>query len=212
MEARRRVDAGQRRAGLARRNITTRRRRWARRSETELIDAARDGDREALVAVIETCERSIASGIRSGGLTRGDREYADTELEALTTICDRFGDYDHRGPVCAWMRAIARNIAVGHIRAEIRQRRIREKLAATRVETVHHDEEYDDGPAPAAMAESIVAALSPKYREVVEAYYLDGLPAEEIAQRLFISVDTVYVRLHRARRFALDIARQAGHA
>lgn len=164
------------------------------------------------MAVIEGCEQSIASGIRAGGLTRRDREYADTEHEALTTICDRFGDYDPRGPVCAWMRAIARNIAVGHIRAEIRQRRIREKLAASRVETIHEDE-YDDGSPPAAViAEDIVASLSPRYREVVEAYYLDGLSAEEIAETLYISVDTVYVRLHRARRFALDIARQAGHA
>ena len=110
------------------------------------------------------------------------------------------------------MRIVARNIAVGQIRAEVRQRRIREKLSFNRVETTHIDEHSTDQVAPQEIAETITAALGPKYREVVEAYYLDGLDVDTIAEQLFISRDTVYVRLHRARRFALDILKEAGHA
>jgi RNA polymerase sigma-70 factor (ECF subfamily) len=197
--------------GTLARGKTRDRRRRVRRSEPELLAAAKNGDREALVVLIEGCEKSVASGVRSAGVSRYDRDYADAEHEALVAICDHFGDYDGRGPVCAWMRAVARNIAVGHIRAEIRQRKIHDKLTAGRIETVHIDDEYDDGPSSNEIAADIVAALSPKYREVVEAYYLEGLGVEEIAAQLYISVDTVYVRLHRARRFALDIAKQAGH-
>ena len=61
--------------------------RWGRRrSQLELVDAARCGDAQALLMLIESCEQAIAAGIRSGGLTPGDSEYADAESEALTTI------------------------------------------------------------------------------------------------------------------------------
>lgn len=180
------------------------------RSHEDLIVAARGGEREALVTLIEDCETSIASGIRAGGITRADPEFADAQLEALTTICDRFASFDGRGHVCAWMRVVARNTAADQIHAELRQRRIRDRLAAGRVETVHLDDDYDDGPTVEQLAESIVASLPPKYREVVDAFYLERRSAEEIAAELFISVDTVYVRLHRARKAALEIARRAG--
>lgn len=163
------------------------------------------------MTLIENCEVSIASGIRAAGVTRADREFADAELEALTTICDRFATFDGRGNPCAWMRVVARNTAADQIHAEIRQRRIRDRLNAARVDTVHIDDDFDDGPSAEQLAETIVAALPPSYRDVVDAYYLQNRSAEEIAQELFISVDTVYVRLHRARKAALAIARSAGH-
>ena len=163
------------------------------------------------MTLIEDCETSIASGIRSGGITRADPEFADAQLAALTAICPAFVGFDGSGHVRSWMRIVARNCAADQIHAEIRQRRIRERLAAGRVETVHLDDDFDDRPSVEQTAETIVAALPPKYREVIDAYYLQGQKAEQIAERLFISVDTVYVRLHRARKAALAIARQAGH-
>ena len=129
-----------------------------------------------------------------------DPEFADAQHEALATICDRFDNFDGRGHVCGWMRTVARNTAADQIGAEIRQRRIRDRLNASRVETVHVDAEYDDSPSTEQVAETIVAALPPAYRDVVDAYYLNNKPVEEIADEFFISVDTVYVRLHRARR------------
>ena len=139
--------------------------------------------------LIEECEASIASGIRAGGITRADPEFADAQLEALTTICDRFASFGGRGHVCAWMRVVARNTAADQIHAEVRQRRIRDRLAAGRVDTVHLDEDYDDGPTVEQLAEAIVASLPPTYRDVVDAYYLQNRSAEEIAAELFISVD-----------------------
>lgn len=163
------------------------------------------------MALIEGCETSIASGIRAAGVTRADTEFGDAQHEALVTICDRFANFDGTGHVCGWMRTVARNTAADHISAQIRQRRITDRLAAARVDTVHVDADYDDGPSVEALAETIVAALPPAYRDVVDAYYLNNRTAEQIAEELFISVDTVYVRLHRARKAALAIARNAGH-
>ena len=50
-----------------------------------------------------------------------------------------------------------------------------------------------------AKVRSAVQALGAKDREVIVLYYLEELPAAEIAELLGLSANAVDVRLHRAR-------------
>lgn len=58
---------------------------------------------------------------------------------------------------------------------------------------------------------AVRSALSPKQREVVEAYFFDGLSQDQIAERLDISQQVVQRRLHgvmrRGRRIGGALAR-----
>jgi len=49
-----------------------------------------------------------------------------------------------------------------------------------------------------------VRALPAKYREVIVLKYLEALPAEQAAQILGISINTLQVRLNRARNRLKD--------
>jgi RNA polymerase sigma factor (sigma-70 family) len=63
----------------------------------------------------------------------------------------------------------------------------------------------------ALVRNAVRAVLSPKQREVVEAYFFDGLSQEQIAARLHISQQVVQRRLHgvmrRGRRIGGALAR-----
>jgi RNA polymerase sigma-70 factor (ECF subfamily) len=51
----------------------------------------------------------------------------------------------------------------------------------------------------AALVSRLLSGLSPKDRQFVELYYAEGLPAEEVARRMRISVKTVYTKKHKLR-------------
>jgi RNA polymerase sigma-70 factor (ECF subfamily) len=60
----------------------------------------------------------------------------------------------------------------------------------------------------AACVRAAVAALPPKYRDVVVAHYVDDLELQGIARRLGLTEGAVRVRLHRARaRLRKSLAR-----
>jgi RNA polymerase sigma factor (sigma-70 family) len=74
------------------------------------------------------------------------------------------------------------------------------------------DESTGESDERAALVRNAVhAVLSPKQREVVEAYFFDGLSQEQIAERLGISQQVVQRRLHgvmrRGRRIGGALAR-----
>ena len=52
----------------------------------------------------------------------------------------------------------------------------------------------------------IIEKLKPRYREMVELFYIEELSVEEIAQRVDLPVSTVKTRLFRARDFLFTIA------
>ena len=71
-----------------------------------------------------------------------------------------------------------------------------------------------EGDASAAQAErcvaEILASMRPKQREVFALFELEGLTGEEIALRVGCPVNTVWTRLHHARRDFARIGRKRG--
>ena len=58
--------------------------------------------------------------------------------------------------------------------------------------------------------EGVLERMSPKKREVFALFELEGLSGEEIAARIGVPVNTVWTRLHHARREFIKIGRRLG--
>jgi RNA polymerase sigma factor (sigma-70 family) len=56
----------------------------------------------------------------------------------------------------------------------------------------------------------VVEKLKPRYREIVELFYIEELSVEEIATRTDLPISTVKTRLFRAREFLFTIVKRQG--
>jgi RNA polymerase sigma-70 factor (ECF subfamily) len=56
----------------------------------------------------------------------------------------------------------------------------------------------------------VLERMSPKKREVFALFELEGLSGDEISERIGVPVNTVWTRLHHARKDFLDIAKKLG--
>ena len=148
-------------------------------------------------------------------LDRGDREFVyaiarrvvsgadadDVAQDALLLAHRHRAAFRGRAKLRTWLYRIAMTAALGYLR---KRRRSRELLAGG--ERAVAAEAIDPQPSPeaevaareaAAIAHRLVAALEPKYRDVL-VLRIDH-SEDETAARLGISIANVKVRAHRAR-------------
>jgi RNA polymerase sigma-70 factor (ECF subfamily) len=174
------------------------------RTDGDLLAAARQGDTEALDALIRRYQPRV---FRFGMKMCGDREEAgDVAQESLLALARHVREFRGDSSVSTWLYAIARNACL--------KRRRRSKFAPAREESLEwlearqRDGLFDPaaGPEQAAFAGEIEAALTAAIdaleigeREVLVLRDIEGLSAPEVAKVLGVSVDAVKSRLHRAR-------------
>ncbi len=173
--------------------------------DAALARAAARGDRDAFGRRVERHKRAVY-----GYCCRllGDAEEArDAAQEAFVRAYASLATFDVEQPFAPWILRIARNHCLDLLR---------HRLPAER--TVALDAPADEGPArdledesaPRGDAvleraqlttalESAVAALPPKYREVVQLYHVQQLAYRDIAGVLGVPIGTVMTWLHRAR-------------
>jgi RNA polymerase sigma-70 factor (ECF subfamily) len=118
------------------------------------------------------------------------------------------------GAVGAWYFAIARNIAMDHLRGRYRtQRRTSAATSNDALGQVADDqpnaeqlrETTEEEQATIDRVRDAISRLAPKQREVVELHKLRGLTMAEIALRLDIGEGALRVRAHRAYRALLRL-------
>jgi RNA polymerase sigma-70 factor (ECF subfamily) len=175
-----------------------------------LLEQARSGDRSALDQLLRhEQERVLAFALRLCGDGERAREVAQESLLAAARTARTF-----RGEAAAipmWLYAIARSFC-------LKLQRTR-KSAPARLESVEGSARAevtrvpDPGPLPEDQAlraelraalEEELAALPPRYAEVLELCVALELSAADAARALGVSVDTVKSRLHRARVMMRD--------
>jgi RNA polymerase sigma-70 factor (ECF subfamily) len=174
------------------------------RSDEELVGAARNGDRQALEALLL---RHQAQVYRFGlKLCRDPEDARDVLQDTLLAMARGVGDFRGASSVSTWLYAIARSACI--------KKRRRRKDAPREVRSLDGDRSgeatrvADPTPAPDALLgeresalalERAIDALDPKYREVLLLRDVEGLPAREVAEVLGLGVQAVKSRLHRAR-------------
>ncbi len=171
--------------------------------DSELVTAAKAGDRQALEALLSRHQGRV---YRFGRKMCGDDEdAADVVQETLLAAARTLPEFREASSVSTWLYTIARSFCI--------KRRRTSKFAPTSMESL--DEEAgpggavaDPGRSPEEVAagrqlqlalDAAIATLEPMYREVLVLRDVEGLPAAEVAEALGLSVEAVKSRLHRAR-------------
>ncbi|WP_437562234.1 RNA polymerase sigma factor [Sorangium sp. So ce542] len=139
------------------------------------------------------------------------RHLRDVAQEVFLVVHRRFGDYDPRFSMKAWVASIASHLALRHQRLS---RNRRELLARSEAERIDVADPSDDAEQRFAQAETqrIVRALVQRIegdrRVVFLLYELEGIEMREIAAALEIPENTAWDRLRRARKeFAAAVMR-----
>src|SRR3989441_6700935 len=177
--------------------------------EAEWARAAAAGDKAAFARLVEKHKQSV-HGLCFRMLGAGE-EARDAAQEAFVRAYIGIGDFDPRQPFAAWVLRIARN----HCIDLLRRRRPMLALAAEG----RGDDPAETGVAPELQdhfavsgeqrvqeeeaqrdLDRAVAALPPRYREVIALFHIQHRSYAEIAQTLDVPIGTVMTWLHRARK------------
>lgn len=166
-------------------------------TDAALVAEALAGRREAFTALVHRHQR-YAYGTALGLLPDYDlaQDVVQESLLCAYLCLQKLKDPQRFG---GWLRGIIRYTAHSMLREQGRLRLIADELKAT------VDAEVPSPDAAIVEAEQrqvlgrALGCLSEKHREVVDLYYLDGMPYKHIAARLEISETTVKGRLQHAR-------------
>jgi RNA polymerase sigma-70 factor, ECF subfamily len=135
---------------------------------------------------------------------RLSRQVADDLVaETFLVAFGRRDRYDLERPDARpWLYGIATNIARQHVRAEIREYRLRASVGVEPDPDGHADRVAAQVTATAMhrLLAAALAELTDGDREVLLLIAWEGLTYDEVAEALAIPVGTVRSRLHRARR------------
>lgn len=165
-----------------------------RRPDTELVVLARKGSTDAAEALFD---RYWTHAWRAAYAVTADRGLADDAAqEAMTKAFGALDRFDETRPFAPWLKRIAINRAVDHLRRNRRLEVLQDE------ETTFHPwavgETAEEDLRLWAVADA-VAALGAGKRVVVVLHYWLDLPLEEIAGVLGLPVGTVASRLDRAK-------------
>ncbi len=172
--------------------------------EAELIGAARSGDRQAFDELVR--RTFVDTFTLARRLTGNEEDARDVVQEAYLRAWRGIGKFRGDAQFSTWLYRITANAASTHVHKRRRQR----------AEPFDDDFEPVDTRAGQRVSEAAESAealdriahaldeLPAKLRAVVVLKDVYGLPHEEIADELGISVSAAKVRLHRARRKLRD--------
>lgn len=171
------------------------------RSDAQLADAARSGDRQAFGEIVARYQTLVASIAYSG---TGDLALSqDLAQETFLAAWRGIGGLREPGKLKAWLSGIVRNLARGAAR------RIRPDAAARAGGSVAEIESTPAGPTPleqvlAAEEERLLwnalEAIPAEYREPLVLFYREQQSVAAVAESLELSEDAVKQRLSRGRR------------
>jgi len=165
---------------------------------TELVAAAKGGDREAFEAVVRaTYADAYGLALR---LTANEEDAKDVVQEAYLRAYRGLKRFRGDASFTTWLYRITANCAATHLGKRSRHRH--EDLADVDVCDVQPDSDPEQLAEAALLRGRVSAALEelpPRLRAVVVLRDVYDLPHEAIAAELGISEAAAKVRLHRAR-------------
>jgi len=172
-------------------------------SDETLLQAARDGDPEALSALIERYSpRIYRFGMK---MCRHEDDARDVVQDTLLAVARNVQDFRGQSSLSTWLYTIARSFCIKQRRKNVGEPAALESLHDLRAEgtpalvETRAPEELAAGRELEAALERAIDSLDPMYREVLVLRDVEGLTAPEVARVLELTVEAVKSRLHRAR-------------
>jgi len=171
-------------------------------SEGELLQAARDGDRDAAQALLARHEaRLYRYLLRMCG--HAD-DAADALQETLLAAYRGLSGYRGESEFSTWLIQVARSFCIKTRRRRVGQPAVMETLdapeaAAIALPSAEAPEQQAASGETRAMLQAVLGSMPEHYREVLLLKDAEGLSAEEVAEVTGEKVPAVKSRLHRAR-------------
>jgi RNA polymerase sigma-70 factor (ECF subfamily) len=179
-------------------------------ADTHILAAAQAGDPKALDELIERHQgRVYRFGLK---MCRDPEDAKDVLQDTLIAAARSIRDFRGASSFSTWLYTIARSYCI--------KRRRRSRFAPAREESLEAREPglearqvMDSSRAPdeelagrqvEGALERAIAALDPKYREVLILRDMEGLSAPEVGEIMGLTVEAVKSRLHRARLTVRD--------
>jgi len=154
-----------------------------------LIARIQARDTGAMDEVYEEYARTVRVTLRA--ILRDDGIVDDLSQETFWRVWRHARSYDRfRGSVPSWIRAIARHVAIDHIRSS---RYSNSPLAsAERTARADHSLTRLDGE---LMVRTVLAHLGPDRRALMEFVFFDGFTHTQIAKRIGCPLGTIKTRI-----------------
>lgn len=169
------------------------------KSDAELIAAIVSGDLEALGVLFDRHEGEVRRYLGRLGVSASDAD--DLVQATFLAVVGAGQNFDSAQSARSWLLGVATMMVRRHRRSLARA--LARLVAWSRVprpsSSPGPDEAYESDEA-ARRFQRAFEALSPKKREAFALVVLEGLSGEEAAAALGIPINTVWTRLHHARR------------
>ncbi|GHJ42913.1 hypothetical protein Cs7R123_02550 [Catellatospora sp. TT07R-123] len=164
-------------------------------STTALALAARAGDVQAAEAFIAATQRDV---IRFLAHLTGHTDAEDLAQETFLRAMRALPGFEGRASARTWLLAIARHVAIDHLRSLTRRPRTAELTdwaAAADGSRAAHGERFDEQ----VLINRLISQLDPDRREAFVATQVLGLSYLEAAEVIGCPVGTIRSRVSRAR-------------
>jgi RNA polymerase sigma-70 factor (ECF subfamily) len=177
--------------------------------DPDLVAGLRAGDRTAFEKVIREQGRVLLVVARR--LLRNDDEAREAVQDAFVSAFRSCSRFEGASRISTWLHRIVVNSCLMRLRA--RQRRVEvsiDEWLPAFLPDGHHQAAFVDWSNAAhalveqqetrAIVQGCIDRLPDSYRTVLLMRDIEGIPAEEVAAALAISLNAVHIRLHRARQ------------
>lgn len=167
----------------------------------EVVDAAADGDREALDFLLQMIDRHrlAVAAVRKLLIDEGDVE--DAMQNTLMAVSRAISTFERRSRFTTWLYRVAEREALQVLRRNKRVARPEGDDLSELTEQVRH---MSSIVASRAMIRQALDELDPKFREPVMMCDVDGLDYASIAAALNVPLNTVRTRISRGRQYIAD--------
>jgi RNA polymerase sigma-70 factor (ECF subfamily) len=173
------------------------------RDDIELVDAARNGDRAAMEALLARHYDRVATLCRRLMSNRADAE--DATQNALLAIVAGLAKFDGRSALTTWIHRVATNACLDELRRRARRPVPTDDAPDGAVTTSPRADHHDPDTATRVDIDAALTRLPLEFRAPVVLRDLCALDYAEIAELLGIPPGTVRSRIARGRRMLMEI-------
>jgi RNA polymerase sigma-70 factor (ECF subfamily) len=164
--------------------------------ETALVERARRGDPAAFDALVR---RHLPGALVAAERLLGDRADAeDLVQDAFLRALDRLPLLDPNRPFGPWFYTLLRNLGINQLRARKVRYTEPEKLDAASPDALPDEEMVRTE--VRERFDAALAALTPRQREIVMLFEVEGWKGAEIAEHLGLTPENVRWHLHQAKK------------
>ena len=176
------------------------------RTEAEIIEACKQGDREAFRDLFETHkDRVYTIALHYSG---NEAMAHDVTQQVFLKLFTSIGQFHENSLFTTWLYRIVANACTDEHRKRRRfvpfsqEIEVRTMVGKSSQEETYHRREVADS------VRGAIGELTPKLRLPILLKYVEGLSYDEIAESLGVSIGTVSSRLNRGHKM---LARKLGH-